>query len=39
MCVGVGRDEGGRGKGNQFNLFQGHRNKNYSRISSNVLLR
>ena len=29
--VGLGRDKGERGKGNQFNLFKGHRNKNYSR--------
>ena len=26
MGVGVGRDKGERGKGNQFNLFKGHRN-------------
>ena len=32
MGVGVGRYKGERGKGNQFNLFKSHRNKNYSRI-------
>ena len=26
MGGGVGRDKGERGKGNQFNLFKGHRN-------------
>ena len=39
MGVGVGRDKGERGKGNQFNLFKGHRSKNYSRILSIALLR
>ena len=32
VSVGVGKDKGERGKDNQFNLFKGHRNKNYSRI-------
>ena len=39
MGVGLGKDKGERGKGNQFNLFKGHKNKNYSRILSIALLR